>query len=69
MVEAAYRALSNWREKPALSVPEAAQILGISRSLAYEAVKNGQIPTLKMGVRRIIVPTVAIERMLEQAAK
>ena len=36
----------------------------ISRNSAYEAVKLGDIPSLKIG-RRIIVPKAALDRMLE----
>ena len=47
-----------------VTVPEAANILGIGRSGAYEAVRHGQIPALKIG-HRILVPIAALERMLE----
>lgn len=49
-----------------ITVTEAAVRLGISRNSAYEAARNGQIPTLKIG-KRILVPLVAFERMLEEA--
>lgn len=35
--------------------PEAAQLLGIGRNQAYEAVRRGEIPSLKIG-GRILVP-------------
>ncbi len=31
------------------SVPKAAKILGIGRNAAYEAVKRGEIPSIKFG--------------------
>lgn len=37
------------------TVDEAADLLGISRALAYEAVRRGEIPSLRIG-RRILVP-------------
>jgi len=46
-----------------LSVTEAGRVLGISRDLAYQAVNNGQFPTVRIG-RRILVPKVALDRML-----
>jgi excisionase family DNA binding protein len=46
-----------------LSVEEAADALGISRALAYEAVKNGQIPHIRIG-KRILVPKAALDRLL-----
>lgn len=46
-----------------LTVPEAAAALGIGRNQAYEAVKRGEIPTIKIG-SRILVPRAALDRML-----
>jgi excisionase family DNA binding protein len=45
------------------TVSEAAALLGISRSFAYEAAKKGEIPTMHIG-RRILVPKAALERLL-----
>jgi excisionase family DNA binding protein len=47
-----------------LSVDDAARLLGISRSLAYEGVRMGQIPSIRIG-KRIIVPRAALDRMLD----
>ena len=46
-----------------LTIPEAARLLGIGRSAAYEAAKTGDIPTAKFG-RRIVVPLAKLERLL-----
>ena len=60
------------RRKPAshdhltLTVEEAGEQLGISRALAYEAVRRGEIPSIKIG-RRILIPKAALNRMLESA--
>lgn len=52
-------------DKPiTLTVLQAAKMLGIGRSAAYEAARTGQIPTLRIG-RRILVPVRALERLLE----
>lgn len=45
------------------TVEEAATLLGISRSFAYEAVQKGDIPSMRIG-RRILVPKAALERFL-----
>ena len=45
------------------TVEETAQLLGLSRGLAYEAVRNGEIPSIRIG-RRILIPRVALERIL-----
>ena len=55
-------------EKKVLTVMEAAAELGISKGSAYEAVRSGQIPTIRIG-RRLIVPRAAFDKMLEQAGE
>ena len=47
-----------------LTVTEAAEMLGISRTLAYALVARGELPSLRMG-RRIVVPRRALEALLE----
>lgn len=52
------------KPKPAtLTISQAAELLGISRSLAYEAARRDEIPTIRIG-RRWLVPRVKLERML-----
>jgi excisionase family DNA binding protein len=53
-------------ERMILSVTEVAKILGISRNLVYSGVIRGEIPCIKIG-KRILVPKVAFERMLNAA--
>jgi excisionase family DNA binding protein len=48
------------------TVEEAAKILGISRGLGYELVRNGELPSLKLG-RRVVVPRRALDRLLASA--
>ena len=38
-----------------LSIEDAAVVLGISRGLAYEAARRGELPTIKFG-HRLLVP-------------
>jgi excisionase family DNA binding protein len=52
------------QERSTYDVPEAARILGIGRSAAYEAVRRGEIPSIRLG-KRLVVPRAALERMLE----
>lgn len=54
---------SNEGPKLTLTVKEAAARLGIGVERAYEAVAQGQIPTITLD-RRKVVPTAALERML-----
>jgi excisionase family DNA binding protein len=37
-----------------ISVSEAGSLLGIGRSAAYEAVRRGEIPSLRIGRRRLV---------------
>ena len=46
-----------------MTIPEAAELLGISRSAAYRAVTRGEIPTIRIG-RRLLVPTAKLYAML-----
>ena len=48
------------------SVEEARRKLGVSRGLMYEAIRTGQIPSIRLG-RRILIPRAALERLLDQA--
>ena len=48
---------------PTLSIPEAAQLLGIGRNAAYQAAAAGQLPTLRIG-RRLLVPTARLRALL-----
>jgi excisionase family DNA binding protein len=50
-----------------MSVEEAANTLGLSRALAYEAVRTGEIPSVRIG-RRILVPRAALTKILSQSA-
>jgi excisionase family DNA binding protein len=49
------------------TITEAAQLLGISRATAYEAAHRGELPVRLIG-RRMLVPRVALLRLLEQDA-
>lgn len=55
-------------EPRTITVAQAATVLGISRTTAYECVRAGSIPSLHLG-GRIIVPMQAIEAMLERASR
>ena len=46
-----------------LTVTEAAAVLGISRTHAYELVARGELPALRLG-RRIVIPRRSLERLL-----
>jgi excisionase family DNA binding protein len=49
------------------TITEAAKLLGISRATAYEAAHRGELPVRLIG-RRMLVPRVALLRLLERDA-
>ena len=51
-----------------VSIPEAAQALGIGRNSAYEAAARGEIPTVRIGAR-LLVPTRALDALLDGAVE
>jgi excisionase family DNA binding protein len=59
-------AVTSTQERLTLTVEEAAATLGISRAFAYEAVRRGEIPSIKIG-RRVLVPRAALARLLDGA--
>lgn len=50
-------------ERLTLTVEEAATSLGLSRAFASEAVRRGEIPSIRIG-RRVLVPRVALHRLV-----
>ena len=50
------------------TIEEAAELLKVGRSGAYEAARRGDIPVLRIG-RRWLVPRVALDKMLADAGK
>lgn len=54
--------LDDIRHRAVINVyPEAAEVLGLTKSSAYRAADAGQIPTLKLGRRRMV----PVPRLLE----
>ena len=53
----------NLDKRLTVNVEEFAQIVGIGRNTAYECVRRGVIPSIRLG-RRIIIPVKAIERLI-----
>jgi len=49
-----------------VTVVEAARLLGISRETAYDLVRRGAIPSIRLG-RRILVPKKALDELLSRA--
>lgn len=53
---------------PTLTVTEAGELLGLSRSAAYRAVEAGQLPVIRFG-GRLRVPTPQLLAMLGAAVR
>ena len=53
--------------KQVYTVSEVATLLGVSRGTAYECVKTGDLPHIKLG-RRIVVPIAAFEKFLSSVS-
>lgn len=55
-------------ERLAVSVSQAAALLGIGRNTAYELVRTKRLPALRLG-KRLLIPRIALERLLAEASK
>lgn len=54
--------------KMTVSVEEMASMLGISRSVAYQLIKEKGFPSIRVGERRVIIPIKSLEKWLEERA-
>ena len=50
-------------ESLTFSVNEAARVLGISRTTAYECVRTGELRAVRLG-RRLVIPKIAVVELL-----
>ena len=55
-------------ERLTLDVPEAGRLLDVSRPTAYALANQGIITTIRLG-HRLVVPKVALSKMLESAGR
>lgn len=53
----------HWTDRDTLTVTEAAGILSLGRSSAYDAARRGEIPTIKLG-SRLVVPVPLLKELL-----
>ena len=51
-----------------LTAGETAKILRLSKTTVYDQIRQGSIPSIRMG-KRILIPRVALMRKLEEAGK
>ena len=58
--------MANENERLTLKVKQAAAMLGISKNLAYELARRGELPgVIRLGQKRLVVSRLAIERLLQ----
>ena len=57
------------KERLTMTIVEAGEALGISRATAYMLARTGQLPTIRLGERRLVVPRAALLKMLEGNGK
>lgn len=55
-------------DKMTLTVEEMAESLGISRSVAYQLVREKDFPVIRVSERRLIIPIKSLEKWLEERA-
>ena len=51
-----------------VTVEQAAKLLGISRGLAFQLAREGKLPVVRLGVKRLVVPRQALMEMLQNPA-
>jgi excisionase family DNA binding protein len=61
--------ISNSTTKLCYTVEEVTEVLGISLSTAYEYLKTGAIPSIRIFKRRYLIPCAAIDAMLAKAGE
>ncbi len=59
--------MTNAEEPTVLTPNEVAQILRINKNLVYELLRSKQIPSIKLGNRKIVIPRKALDKLLEEA--
>ena len=55
------------QDRLTVTVEEAGRMLGISRGLAYELVRRGDLPHIRLG-RRLVVPVRQLEALVDGRA-
>ena len=49
---------------PTISVNQYAALMGVDRTTAYAAVKNGEVDAIRVGSKRIRIPSAPLRRLL-----
>jgi len=54
------------KDEDVLLSEEARQLLRCSRGVFYRGIKDGTIPSIRLGPRKIVIPKAALMRMLQK---
>ncbi|WP_305779507.1 excisionase family DNA-binding protein [Nocardia nova] len=57
--------LAELRSTATISITRAAEILGVSRGLGYQMARDGRLPVIELGPRRMRVKSAGLLAMLE----
>ena len=52
-------------KKLTMTIPEAAEALGISRATAYQLANSGKLPAIRISTRRFVIPVKSLLEMLD----
>ena len=66
--EASETVIDTSTSRLALSIPEAAESLGVGRSSIYHEIRSGQLPVLRFG-RRTLIPVPALTQWVKERTK
>lgn len=55
-------------QRRTFTVEEAARLLGVSRGVAYESARRGELPAIRLG-RRLVIPRQRLEELLGGSAE
>ena len=61
--------IAGTKETVCYTVPELAERLGLSVETVYRGIRRNDIPHLRIGQRRLILPRAAIDRWLASAGE
>lgn len=56
-------------ERLTMTVEEAATALGISRGTAYGLVREGRLPAVRLGAKRLVIPRASLDAFLTAASR
>lgn len=56
--------MGNGKDSLVLTPEEARKLLRCSRGVIYAGIKNGSIPAIRLGPRKVVIPRASLMRML-----